>query len=449
MRFSDLNLNNPLLNALDDLKLEHPTAIQEKVFSPIMSGRDVVGIAQTGTGKTFAYLLPLLRMWKFAKPKTPQILVIVPTRELVAQVVEEVEKLTTYMNAVVVGVYGGTNIRTQKASLAPGVDIVVGTPGRLYDLCLDGVLKTKKLKKLVIDEVDEMLHLGFRTQLKNIAAFLPEKRQNLMFSATLIPEVKEVISEFSVQYEQIEAAPSGAPLENIEQGYFQVPNFYTKANLLKLLLASDESMTKVLVFAKSKRMADTLYEFINLGIEEEERTIGIIHSSKSQNFRFRAVADFLNGNLRVLIATDLIARGVDIEGISHVINFDLPTGPEQYIHRIGRTGRAQNKGISLSFISKNETSNKEAIETLMKIEIDEIELPEELEINHELAPIEIEPDFVPFNNHKMKTHVPTGPAFHEKLEKNKKVNRKIRREEQLKMKYKKPRTRGAKNKKKK
>ena len=197
MTFDDIKLSNPLRNALADLGLSSPTSIQSKVFSPIMAGRDVVGIAQTGTGKTFAYLLPILKLWKFTTSAAPQILVIVPTRELVAQVVQEAEKLATYMNVVVVGVYGGTNIRPQKMQIMQGVDIIVGTPGRLVDLMLDGVLKTHLIKRLVIDEVDEMLNLGFRTQLTNIIDFLPEKRQNLMFSATLIPEVGKVIEKFT------------------------------------------------------------------------------------------------------------------------------------------------------------------------------------------------------------------------------------------------------------
>ena len=203
MTFRDLNLNKHILNALDEKGVEVPTAIQEKTFSPIMSGKDVVGIAQTGTGKTYAYLLPLLRLWKFDKSPFPSILIIVPTRELVAQLVTEIEKLTTYMNVEVVGVYGGTNIRKQKVNVHAGVDIVVGTPGRLLDLMLDGVLKTKKIRKLVIDEVDEMLNLGFRTQLNNILDFLPERRQNLMFSATMPSDVEEIINNFSDYYTKI------------------------------------------------------------------------------------------------------------------------------------------------------------------------------------------------------------------------------------------------------
>ncbi|MFT4565708.1 MAG: ATP-dependent RNA helicase RhlE [Saprospiraceae bacterium] len=446
MTFADLNLSKQLLNAIGDLGLQYPTAIQEKAFSPIMAGRDVLGIAQTGTGKTFAYLLPVLRQWKFKKSPFPQILVVVPTRELVAQVVEEIEKLSVYMNVVSVGAYGGTSMRIQKARIEAGVDIVVGTPGRLVDLFLDGVLKPKLINKLIVDEVDEMLHLGFRTQLKTILDFLPERRQNLMFSATLEEEVEAVISLFSDRYEKIEAAPSGAPLENIDQYAYEVPNFNTKANLLDYLLERDPQMSKVLVFAGTKRIADALYK--RMSTEWEEK-VGVIHSSKAQNNRFATVEKFQNGTYRFIIATDLIARGLDITGVTHIVNFDLTETAEQYIHRIGRTGRAEKQGIAISFISEKETNYKLAIESLMDMTIAIKPFPAEDLITDELIDLEKEVEFVPFNNHKMKAHEPSGPAFHEKIDKNKKVNNKIRREEQMKIKYKKPKKRGMKQKKKK
>ena len=230
MNFDDLNLNNPLRNALADLEYMDPTPIQVAAFSPIMSGKDVVGVAQTGTGKTFAYLLPLLRMLQFSTDGNPRIVILVPTRELVVQVTEEVKKLTAYMTVRAVGVYGGTNINTQKLAVAEGVDVVVGTPGRFFDLALSGAFKMKLLKKLVIDEVDEMLNLGFRTQLKNILDLLPEKRQNLLFSATLTEDVENLINDYFFEPLKIEIAPHGTPLEQIRQnGYFGA-NFNTKTN---------------------------------------------------------------------------------------------------------------------------------------------------------------------------------------------------------------------------
>jgi len=439
MTFSDLNIGKSLLKALDELGLQTPTAIQAKTFSPIMSGKDVVGVAQTGTGKTFAYLLPSLRLWKFTASPHPQVLILVPTRELVAQVVEEVESLSQFMNVVVVGVYGGTNIRTHKDAINQGVDIVVGTPGRLVDLMLDGVLKTKFIKRFIIDEVDEMLNLGFRTQLKNILDFLPKKRQNLMFSATMPEEVKEIIETFSDYYTTLEAAPSGAPLENIDQYIYEAPNFNTKANLLELLLQEDAEMTKVLVFVSTKKMADALYERMsNKDLSEDELdVVGVIHSSKSQNNRFATVNRFMDGTYRYIIATDIIARGLDVYGVSHVINFDLPEIPEKYIHRIGRTGRAEQKGIAISFVSEKEENYKENIEQLMKMTLPLRITPNALVVSSELIQLEKPVEFVPFNNHKMKAHKPSGAAFHEKLDKNKKINNKVRYEEKMKKKYKK------------
>lgn len=435
MTFQDLNLNKALFNALDDLGLTTPTAIQAKVFSPIMAGKDVVGIAQTGTGKTFAYLLPSLRLWKYSKSTAPQILIIVPTRELVAQLVEEVEKLTTYLNVVTVGVYGGANIRPQRAKIGAGADVVVGTPGRLMDLMLDGVLKTRDIKRLIIDEVDEMLNLGFRTQLKNIVDLIPSRRQNLMFSATLTEEVVDVIEQFTEFYERIETAPSGAPLENIDQSFYKVPNFNSKANLLELLVRNDEAMSKVLVFVSTKKKADALYDRLLPPFGDD---LGIIHSSKSQNYRFASVSNFQKGEHRVLIATDIIARGLDVSMVTHVINFDLTDTAEKYIHRIGRTGRAEQKGIAISFVSDGEERYKKQIEELMGLTIEQLDHPEGLILTDELIPLEEPIEHVPFNNLKMKQHVPSGPAFHEKKESNKKVNRKIRRVEAMKIKYGKP-----------
>lgn len=443
MNFTDLNLGKSLLNALQDLELTEPTAIQRKSFATIMSGKDVLGVAQTGTGKTYAYLLPSLRLWKFTKSAFPQILVIVPTRELVVQVLEEVEKLTEYMNVEVAGVYGGTNMRSQKAEISLGVDVVIGTPGRLVDLMKDGVLKAKELKRLIIDEVDEMLNLGFRTQLKDIIEFLPKRRQNLMFSATITEEVEAVIDQFTEYYEKIETAPSGAPLENIDQHYYTIPNFNSKANLLNHLLASNASMTKVLVFVATKKYANALYEKMELTHGE---SVGVIHSSKSQNNRFETIRKFQSGEYRFLITTDIIARGLDVEGVSHVINFDLPDIAEKYIHRIGRTGRAEEKGNAISFISEEDQGYQKNIENLMKLEIVELVLPAEVELSQELILLETPVEHVPFNHHKMKEHVPSGPAFHEKLAKNQKVNHKVPYKEKMRKKYGKPIKRGAKKK---
>jgi ATP-dependent RNA helicase RhlE len=444
MTFEELNLTKPLLNALQDIGYTTPTTIQSKAFPVIMSGKDVLGIAQTGTGKTVAYLLPSLRHWKYDKEKLPQVLILVPTRELVVQVEEEAKKLAKYTNAQVVGVFGGVNIKPQAALLKAGADIVVATPGRLLDLVLNGVLNLKNVKRLIIDEFDEMLNLGFRPQLIRVLDLLPKKRQNLLFSATVTEDIEELVTAFFNFPVKIEAARTGTPLENIIQKGYSVPNFNTKVNLLEYLLNSDASMTKVLVFTDTKRLADQLYKHIEKKFPDH---IGVIHSNKSQHQRFEAVNKFHNGEFRILIATDVIARGIDIAEVSHVINFDTPEVPEDYIHRIGRTGRADKNGNAIIFISKNEKPYQAKMEKLMKMKIPIEKLPESVEVSKELIAEEL--PVLPQKEivvKKPKAKEVVGPAFHQKSAKNSKVNVKIRHEEKMKKKYGKPKTRGQKRK---
>ena len=298
MTFEELNIGTPLRNALNDLEIYHPTPIQRESFSTIMAGRDVIGIAQTGTGKTFAYLLPTLRLMKFAKHGDPRLLIVVPTRELVLQVEKEIRSLTTYMTLRVAGVYGGTNIKTHKKMVAEGLDIIVGTPGRLLDLALTRVLRLKAVRRLVIDEVDEMLKLGFRTQLNNLLDLLPERRQHLLFSATMTNEVEKIIADFFNNPVKFEIAATGTPLENIIQRSFRPPNFFTKANLLKHLLAHEEGFSKVLVFVRSKKLADLLFQLLEPDFADQ---IGIIHANKSQNYRIKVVQAFESGEFRMLM----------------------------------------------------------------------------------------------------------------------------------------------------
>ena len=426
MTFDELNLNNPLLNALADLNYQTPTTIQHKVFSVVMSGQDVCGIAQTGTGKTLAYLLPCLRQYQYSKDKHPQLLVVVPTRELVTQVLATVQDLSKYMNLIAVGVYGGVNVKNQAAELIGGVDILIGTPGRLMELLGSGAVKTKAIKKLVIDEMDEMLGLGFKAQLDTILDLLPEKRQNLMFSATITPEVEELMAQYFRSPVRVEATPVGTPLSNIQQLRYDVPNFYTKLNLLQLLLNADQNMSRVLVFAATKELANELYDQMLHNFGE---ILGVIHSNKSQNHRFATVQRFQAGECRILIATDVIARGIDIAEVTHVINFDLPEEPESYIHRIGRTGRVGKKGISISFVTEREKPLLAAIEQLMSYEIEVLALPENLEISEVLTMDEMPK--IPFV--KLPKRAGVGEAFHEKSLKNQKVNvRRNIKEEKMK-----------------
>ncbi len=437
--FENFNISGKLKDAISDLGFTKPTPIQAKAFSVILSGKDVVGIAQTGTGKTLAYMLPLLHEHKFSKQVSPRILILVPTRELVLQLVEMIEDLAKYITIRVVGVYGGTNINTQKIAVAQGVDILVATPGRLYDLAVSRALRLNNVKKLVIDEVDVMLDLGFRPQLTGIFELLKERRQNIMFSATMTEEVDALIDDYFITPTKISVALSGTPLDNIEQSCYAVSNFYTKVNLLKHLLDDKSEFSKVLVFVSNKKNADRLFDAMEAKFGRES---AIIHSNKSQNYRIRSVEQFDEGKVRILIATDVIARGLDLEKITHVINFDVPAFPENYMHRIGRTGRAKEHGKTILFYTEKEEAFKEAIEALMSYQIPERVFPGEVKISKETIPEERPEDSGSYG--KIVKKVMKGDAFHEKKEKNKKTNQGGSYLRKMK-KYKKPKTRGDKN----
>jgi len=434
MTFEELNINKPLLNALNDLGFNHPTPVQEQIFNVAMSGQDVVGIAQTGTGKTLAYMLPLLRQLPFSDKFHPRILVIVPTRELVVQVVGEIEKLTAYMQVRVTGVYGGVNINTQKNIIFNGLDILVATPGRLLDLNLNGVLRFKSIQKLVIDEVDEMLSLGFLPQLVRVMDLLPPKRQNLLFSATLTGEINDIIQKFFNNPKTVEIAASGTPLDKIVQKAYAVPNFYTKTTLLEFLLKKEAEMSKVIVFAGTKKKADMIFEALD---ESFPGQLAVMHSNKSQNNRLSALQDFEAGKTRVLIGSDLLARGLDIKDVTHVVNFEMPELPEDYIHRIGRTGRAEKEGTAISFVTELEKPFQKAIEKLMSKPLKMQALPEKLVISKRLLEEEIPKKANKDYLKAVRTKVVPG-AFHKKSEKNSKVNLGGSYKRTIKIKYKKP-----------
>ncbi len=442
MTFKDLTLNTALQNALEEEGYVYPTPIQKEALPIILSGKDVVGVAQTGTGKTFAYLLPILKTLKYSEQKNPRVLIVVPTRELVVQVVKEIEKLTKYITIRYAGVYGGTNINTQKQVVYNGLDILVATPGRLLDLALTGNLRFKSLNKLVIDEVDEMLNLGFRVQLTDLLDMLPVRRQNLLFSATLTEDVDTIIQSFFNSPETIEIAATGTPLDLIIQQAYHVPNFYTKVNLLEHLLVNDE-MSKVLIFVDNKKLADRLTEHIKAKFGE---VTGVIHSNKSQNYRLRSIENFESGEFRILIATELIARGIDIQDVTHVINFDTPSIPENYMHRIGRTGRADKAGVAITFINQAEEEYQLEIEALMNQEIPLLEIPEEVEISNKFTDEE-RPNLMDKHYLKMNKHKGSS-GVHEKKDKNKKTNQGGSYKRKIKTKYKKPQTRSAKTKRK-
>lgn len=433
--FNDLNINKQLRVAIEELGFTKPTPIQAESFSTIMSGKDVVGIAQTGTGKTLAYLLPVIQQLKYSDQISPRVLILVPTRELVLQVVKDIEKLISLLNLRVLGVYGGTNINTQKKQVVEGADILVATPGRLFDLAVSRVLQLKTINKLIIDEVDIMLDLGFRYQLKNIFELLPEKRQNLMFSATMTNEVNQLIRDYFYSPVSISIAVSGTRLDNIQQQSYAVKNFHTKVNLLSFLL-DDEELSKVLVFVQNKKHADLLYDLLE---DRYGSQMGVVHSNKSQNLRIRTLQQFSDGVKRILIATDVMARGIDVEDISHVVNFDTPSFPENYMHRIGRTGRAEKEGNSILFFTETEKEFRDSIENLMDYRIPVSGFPEEVQESNELISEE-RPNITEGTSVRPKK-ILENKAFHEKKDKNKKTNQGGSWRRKVK-KHKKPKTRG-------
>ena len=435
--FEDLSLIKPLRNAITELGFAKPTPIQQKSFSVVRSGADVVGIAQTGTGKTLAYMLPILQDLKYSKLDTPRVLVLVPTRELVIQVVDRINEFSSYMNVRVLGIYGGTNINTQKKACSLGVDIIVATPGRLYDLAACRALQLKTVKQLVIDEVDVMLDLGFRVQLANIFSIIQNRRQNIMFSATMTEDVDLLIDDYFIKPKKISIAVSGTPLNNISQECYKVENFYTKLNLLKYILSDREVFSKVLVFVPNKKHADLVFEALDECYSSE---LCVIHSNKTQNYRIRSIQQFDEGVNRILVSTDLMARGLDLNKITHVINYNTPKFPENYMHRIGRTGRAEERGNSILFYTDKEEEDKIAIESLMDYKIPQTDFPVDVHVSDQLLPEER--DRTKISKNRSTEVVFRDAGFHDKKEKNMKTNKGGSYRSKIAKKYKKSQTKG-------
>ncbi|MDY4173806.1 MAG: DEAD/DEAH box helicase [Bacteroidales bacterium] len=452
MTFDELNIKKYFKTNLRELGLRDLTLIQERAFPAVMSGRDVMGIAQTGTGKTIAYLLPSLNLWKFTPRHEPQIIILVPTRELVLQVEEEVKKLAKDSGIMVVGVFGGAGIQPQAARIREGADVVVGTPGRVLDIALHGLLRFGGVRRLILDEVDEMLEQGFRNQIGRVLDLLPRRRQNLMFSATMTDEIEQLADTFFNGPMKIEAAPMGTPLENIHQTVMSVPNFNTKINVLANLISSSEEMKRTMVFVSTIAMADEVFDKLSKRLAESGVGISLdyLHSRRTQSQRFSTLRSFRDGETDILIATDLIARGIDIEGVSHVICFDLPFEPEQYIHRIGRTGRVRlahpddendttivvDEGHALSFCTPAEETALVNIEGLMKTTVERVPMPEGIEISDVL--IEAEMPQIRMRNSLTELDATPGKAFHERSEKNQKTNHRVSHRTLMRQKYGKP-----------
>lgn len=370
--FEDFKLNRQLWNAIADAGYTEPTPIQQKAITPILAGQDVMGIAQTGTGKTAAYVLPLLMKLKYAQGTDARALILSPTRELAMQIADSIHVFSKYTDLRTVVLYGGVGPKSQIEALEKGVDIIVSTPGRFLDLYLAQHIYPKQLKFLVLDEADKMMDMGFVGKIHRILEIVPRKRQNLLFSATMSDLVHKIAGDFLAFPTIVEVAPQATPAHTVRQQMYQVPNLKTKINLLQYLLASEEDFQRLIVFAKTKATADNIYHFLCRKYGEE--AVRVIHANKGQNTRINSIQAFKEGNVRVLVATDVAARGLDITDVSHVINFDIPIVIEDYVHRIGRTGRANKSGVAISFCNPAEQYYVSKIEKLIRqtISIDEI-----------------------------------------------------------------------------
>jgi ATP-dependent RNA helicase RhlE len=348
--FEQLKLIDPILRAIEAEGYESPSPIQQQAIPPVLAGRDLLGCAQTGTGKTAAFALPILQRLSAeqARSRDPRVLVLAPTRELALQIGDSFKSYGRNLPLKSAVVFGGVGLEPQISNLKRGVDILVATPGRLLDLMDRGAVNFRSLSVLVLDEADRMLDMGFIHDIKRILKTLPHKRQNLLFSATIPKEVKSLIDSILHNPVKVEVAPVSSTSEQVEQRAYFVGRADKRDLLLHIL--ETENVTRALVFTRTKHNANKLEKFLM----ESGIKAAAIHGNKSQGARQRALEGFRSGQVRVLVASDIAARGIDIDAISHVINFEMPNEPETYVHRIGRTGRAEARGVALSFCDREE-----------------------------------------------------------------------------------------------
>lgn len=409
--FEEFNLNRQILNAVADAGFTVATPIQEKAIAPVLSGQDIFGIAETGTGKTAAYVLPILMQLKYAQGDAARALILAPTRELAMQIAEHVRIFSKYTDLRSVVVFGGIGPKTQIEQINAGVDIIIATPGRFLDIYLAGHINTQYLKFLVLDEADKMMDMGFIGSIHRILEIVPRRRQNLLFSATMSDLVHKIAGDFLKNPTIIEVGQQATPAQTVTQVMYEVPNFKTKINLLQHLMKNDVDFKRLIIFCKTKTVADNIHSFIERRFGAE--AVRVIHANKGQNTRINSINSFKEGNIRVLVATDVASRGIDVTEVSHVINFDVPIIIEDYVHRIGRTGRAYAKGDAITFCTDAEKYYIKKIEKLMRQDIPVAPIPEEVFI--EETPYE-ERQFIAreIDNQKRKDDPDFKGAFHEK-----------------------------------
>jgi ATP-dependent RNA helicase RhlE len=372
MTFKELNLVQPLLGPLDKMGYTQPTPIQEQSIPHLLAGRDMFGCAQTGTGKTAAFALPILQMLDAAKigPRSGiKALILAPTRELAIQIHENIVLYSENMNISSTVIFGGVNQHSQVQALRKGVNILIATPGRLLDLMQQGFIKLNMVTHFVLDEADRMLDMGFIHDIKKIIPKLPEQKQTIFFSATVAPDIKKLADTLLKKPVNVEVTPISSPTELVDQSVYFVEKNH-KRTLLKHLI-KENNIQQALVFTRTKHGADKVVKELNKsGITAEA-----IHGNKSQNARERALNGFKNHDIRILVATDIASRGIDVDKLGHVINFELPEVAETYVHRIGRTGRAGSEGVAFSFCDKEELQYFKGITKLMKRDIRKAEHP--------------------------------------------------------------------------
>jgi ATP-dependent RNA helicase RhlE len=376
VNFEDFKFNRQVLNAIADAGYTEATPVQQKAIPPILNGQDVMGIAQTGTGKTAAYVLPIIMRLKYAQGEHPRALIIAPTRELAIQIEENVKQYASHTDLRVVTLYGGLGPKTQIENVQKGVDIIVTTPGRFMDIYLAGHLVTKLLQVLVLDEADKMMDMGFMPQINRILEVVPRKRQNLLFSATMSDKVHQLAGNFLEHPTVIEVTPQATPAQTVTQRLYHVPNIKTKINLLKVLLAEPDDIKKLMIFCKTRATAEDVYKFLLRKFGDKE--VKVLHANKGQNTRINSINAFKNDEVKILVATDVASRGIDVSDVSHVINFDVPFVTEDYVHRIGRTGRALQSGEAITFCTPSEEYYIGKIEKLIRQTIPVTPLPDEV-----------------------------------------------------------------------
>lgn len=376
--FIDFKLNPQLQNAIKDCGFHECTPIQEKAIPLALAGNDIIGVAQTGTGKTAAYLIPLLFDLKYRKPDGLRGLILVPTRELASQVKQHCEQLSTYTDLEILSIVGGSSPKKDIERVNAGVDILISTPGRLLDVYQEGYIQLRKIEFLVMDEADKMMDMGFMPQLNSILEIIPRKRQNLLFSATFSKKIEALSHNFLEYPTKVEITPSATPVETVSHYVYELPNLKSKTNLL-LEVLKERGDEKTLVFCRSKKIANEIGSFLTRKLKTDtEFHVRVIHGNKDQNSRINAINSFDTGDTRILVSTDVVARGIDIKNVTLVINFNVPIIYEEYVHRIGRTGRALSSGLAYTFADPSELYHLKKIENVIKQKIIRLPCPEAL-----------------------------------------------------------------------